>query len=321
MRYDIRFVPAFLFVIIFNALAGCQRPAAQQSTPSMSLTDARKSFKTKLLVSETSNEPLETPPVSMFRMTKYSSPVGSLYAYITPDPQDGKRHPAIIWITGGDCNSIGDVWHEGPADNEQTASAYRKAGIVLMFPSLRGGSQNPGHKEGFLGEVDDVIGAAIFLRSQKYVDPSRIYLGGHSTGGTLAMLVAESTDRFRAVFSFGPVGDVATYGADSGFVPVNLNNTDEVRLRSPGYWMASIKKPTWVMEGAKQGNIQSLRLMRDACKNPQAHFLEIRGATHFSTLAPTNALIARKILDDTGSDCNISFTEDELDQNYRDYAR
>ena len=45
----------------------------------------------------------------------------------------GKRHPAIIWITGGDCNSIGSVWTEGPPGNEQTASAYRKAGIVMMF--------------------------------------------------------------------------------------------------------------------------------------------------------------------------------------------
>ena len=28
-----------------------------------------------------------------------------------------------------------------------------------------------------------------------------IYLGGHSTGGTLVLLVSECTDRFRAIFS------------------------------------------------------------------------------------------------------------------------
>ena len=41
----------------------------------------------------------------------------------------------------------------------------------MMFPSLRGGNDNPGAKEGFLGEVDDVIAAADFLAKQPYVDP------------------------------------------------------------------------------------------------------------------------------------------------------
>ena len=78
----------------------------------------------------------------------------------------------------------------------------------MMFPSLRGGNDNPGKKEGFLGEVNDVLAASEFLSRQEYVDPDRIYLGGHSTGGTLALLVAASTDKYRAVFSFGPNDDV-----------------------------------------------------------------------------------------------------------------
>ena len=57
-----------------------------------------------------------------------------------------------------------------------------------------------------------MLAAADYLARQDYVDPKRIYLGGHSTGGTLVMLVAESTDRFRAVFSFGPADDVRGYG-------------------------------------------------------------------------------------------------------------
>ena len=27
-------------------------------------------------------------------------------AYLSPNPKDGKKHPAIVWTTGGDCNSI-----------------------------------------------------------------------------------------------------------------------------------------------------------------------------------------------------------------------
>ena len=81
----------------------------------------------------------------------------------------------------------------------------------MMFPALRGGNDNPGIKEGFLGEVDDVLAAAALLRRQPYVDPDRIYLGGHSTGGTMVLIVAELSDRFRAIFSFGPADDVRGY--------------------------------------------------------------------------------------------------------------
>ena len=99
----------------------------------------------------------------------------------------------------------------------------------MMFPSLRGGNDNPGRKEGFLGEVDDVLAAADFLATVDYVDPRRLYLGGHSTGGTLVLLVAESSDRFRAVFSFGPVDDVSGYG---GAVPP-VQHLEPPRDRAP----------------------------------------------------------------------------------------
>ena len=196
-----------------------------------SLAEARKGFTTQLTRKVKANEPVDEPPPKVFRKVQYDSPVGKLAAYLTPDPKDGKKHPAIVWITGGDCNTIGDVWHPAKPDNDQTARQYREAGIVMMFPSLRGGNQNPGFNEGFFGEVDDVIAAAEFLAKQDYVDPKRIYLGGHSTGGTLVLLVAECSDHFRAVFSFGPVADITHY--PDQFIPsVNTANLREVELRA-----------------------------------------------------------------------------------------
>ena len=58
--------------------------------------------------------------------------------------------------------------------------------------------------------------------------------------------------------------------------------------------------------------MDDLRSMARASKNPKLHFLEIRGASHFSVLAPTNRLIAQKLLRDTGAECNLTFTEDEV---------
>ena len=71
------------------------------------------------------------------------------------------------------------------------------------------------------------------------------------------------------------------------------------------------------MEGTVDGNIDSLRAMAKTSTNPQAHFLEIAGADHFSTLAPTNELIAHKILADTGAATNIAITPEEVSKNFR----
>jgi acetyl esterase/lipase len=301
------------------ALCGCNRQGQKSSgspTPGRqsdggSLVDARKGFKTKVTRVDKGHGPAPAPPPNLFQLIRFDAPVGKLAAYLSPDPGDGKKHPAIIWITGGDCNSIDDgCWNEGPPVNEQSASAYRKAGIVMMFPSLRGGNNNPGAKESFLGEVDDVLAAADFLAKQKFVDPDRIYLGGHSTGGTMALLVAECSDRFRAVFSFGPVHDVSGY--DPQYLTFDRSNPREVELRSPGHWLSSVKSPTFVLEGMVQGNIGALQEMSRASTNPQLHFLPIPGANHFSLLGPANRVIAAKILRDTGTTTNLTLTAADI---------
>jgi dipeptidyl aminopeptidase/acylaminoacyl peptidase len=294
-------------VAVVLCLVGCaDKPAAETGT---TLAEARKGFVSKLVPANIEPEPLPEPPPGIFKKVAYDSPVGKLGAYLTPDPRNGKKNPAIVWITGGDCNSIGDVWSVEPVENDQTAAAYRRAGIVMMFPSLRGGNDNPGTRESFLGEVDDVIAAAGFLAKQPYVDPNRIYLGGHSTGGTLVLLVAEMSDRFRAVFSFGPVGDVSRYGGN--YAHFDPKQPNELRLRAPEIWLASIRSPTFVIEGA-DGNVSQLHAMSELSKNALVRFREVPGADHFGVLAPANKLIASKILADAGPKCELDISDDDV---------
>ena len=141
------------------------------------------------------------------------------------------------------------------------------------------------------------------------MDPARVYLGGHSTGGTVALLAAEYTDTFRAVFSFGPVDDPTGYGAE--FAGFNTRDTKEVEIRSPGKWLGSITSPTFVIEGSRQGNADCLDRMARTNTNPKVSFITVRGADHFSVLAPLNRVIAQKILADTGPTCAITLTADE----------
>lgn len=303
-------------------LAGCgwdAEPAGEDASgQAVSLVEARRGFQTTLIRNESVGLPVAQPPPELFQIVRYDAPAGKLAAYLTPDPMDGKRRPAVIWIAGGDCNTIGEgCWIEGPPDNDQSASAFRKAGVVMMFPSLRGGNDNPGVKEGFLGEVDDVLAAADYLARQPYVDPDRIYLGGHSTGGTLVLLAAEcSAQRFRAVFSFGPAAVVSGYNPK--FLPFDTSNRREIKLRSPGYWLDAIQVPTFVFEGDQWGNVAALDAMAVASTNPRIHFLSVRGADHFSVLAPTTRLIAEKIARDDGSACNLAFTAQEVEEPFEE---
>lgn len=275
------------------------------------LAEARKGFVTKTHDVGMNLGPASVPPPAAFTLVHYPAPPGALAAYVSPRPADGVRHPAIVWIIGGFGSSIGDTaWLDASPDNDQSARAFRDAGIVLMLPSLRGGNDNPGHRESFYGEVDDVVAAGEFVRQLDYVDPDRVYLGGHSTGGTLALLVVESSQRFRAVFAFGPASSVTGYPADE--LAFDRSDAREVRVRSPVYFTAGIQTPTWAIEGAEPpSNASALRVLAKGAPT-SLRLLVVPAHNHFSLLAPATAVIAQKILADTGPASSIQLTREEL---------
>src|SRR5437879_2540810 len=96
-----------LALLTLLALAGCSSQPEETKT----LPEARKDFKPKQVGGGGPRQGVDQPPPQVFRVVQYEAPVGKLAAYLTPDPKDGKKRPAIIWITGGDCNSIGEVWN------------------------------------------------------------------------------------------------------------------------------------------------------------------------------------------------------------------
>ena len=239
-------------------------------------------------------QPMPKPPSQLFVSMSYQSGDLKLNAFVTPDPGDGRKQPLMVWLTGGDTNSLDDFWSEGPAANDQSASAFRKAGMAMLFPTLRGGNDNPGRREYFWGEVQDVAAAILQAAQLPYVDPARIYLGGHSTGATLALLTATAGLPVQGVFAFGPVDEIGGYGWP---VKWGLISADEKRLRSPVYWLHAIKSPTWIIEGSKSpGNINSLENMCATRKSNQLHCVSVQGADHFSVLQPLTRKLASQLV-------------------------
>jgi dipeptidyl aminopeptidase/acylaminoacyl peptidase len=271
-----------------------------------SLPEARSKFETKIVQQvEDDGFRFPTPPGNLFSIVQYESQVGALSAMLSKPVDPNKKSPAIIWLTGGfPVGGIGEsAWMPKPKSNDQSAKAYREAGIIMMYPSLRGTMGNPGQQEGFYGEVDDVISALHYLQKQPYVDASQIYLGGHSTGGTLALLVSESTDEFKTIFSFGPVAGNLNYGTANALHDPDIKQ--ENILRSPYYFLDSIQSPTYVIEG-EEGNYDMLQVLDNHNSNSNVHFLPIKGANHFSTLQPINEFLADRIISSQDQPVDVS---------------
>ena len=283
---------------------------SSETNNSITLSEARQNFKTNLQNKVSMKIPVEKPPENLFQIVQYQSSMGPLSAYLSLPLNKNRKFPAIIWMIGGFSNSIDStVWLPATPDNDQSARAFRKKGIITMYPSLRGGNMNPGYVEGFYGEVDDILSAYDFLTKQKYVDSKRIYLGGHSTGGTLALLAAESTNKFRAVFSLGPTGDIRDYEAK--YFKFDLSDQKEWEVRSPIHYLDSIVTPTYIFEG-NYGNVSSLIKLQKISKNKKITFSIIPEGDHFSIISPLTKIIAQKIIQDTSSNTNISFKNNEI---------
>jgi dipeptidyl aminopeptidase/acylaminoacyl peptidase len=251
----------------------------------------------------------------VLELVRYPSKVGALSAYVTPRPKTPGRVPAVVWAHGGWGGIDETFWTAAAPEDDQSAAAFRAAGIALMVPSTRGENDNPGQYEAFYGEVDDLLAARDYLAQLPWVDPARIYLAGHSTGGTLTLLAAESSEAFRAAFSLGPVAQIAQYGFTDP--PYDGNEEQQKReraLRSPVHYLRALRRPTFVFEGTDPPtNRPSVLTLVDAAGPAtllRVHF--VPRTTHFSVLAPITALVARKIVADTGPTCAISFTADEI---------
>jgi hypothetical protein len=299
-----------------NALvAGMVQQAGREAQeaaarPPQSLADARQGFHTAI-AAPAGGTALPQPPANLFVRADYVGAEGrTLAAFVTPDPRDGQRHAALVWITGGDSNSLDDFWTPGTPDNDQSASAFRQAGVIMMFPTLRGGNVDTGKKEFFYGEVDDIHAAANQLAKLPYVDPARIYLAGHSTGGTLALLAAETGGRFASVFAFGAVSSVDRYPADI-FPDARTANEQEIRLRSPIHWLNTISTPTYIVEGDQApSNIGELDELCHHVRNRFVKCVPVLGASHFSVLDQAARVLAPEMVAGTMGEVEMLRTQD-----------
>jgi dipeptidyl aminopeptidase/acylaminoacyl peptidase len=236
-------------LLLCVALAGCGRP---QATPGLELQQedyavARGKFRTKLLRKGPAPQRwqlVQAPPGVL--EVEYRSGELTLKAWThRPTGDQTSKHPAVLYLHGGWAFDLDD-WEQ--------ARPLRDAGFVVLIPIVRGENGQPGNFSMFYDEVDDVLAAADHLANLPWVDPKRLYVAGHSAGGTLTMLAAMASDRFRAAASISGSPDRVAFvnGGYQNAVPFDLKDIREFQVRSPVAYATSFKCPARLYYGSEE---------------------------------------------------------------------
>jgi formylglycine-generating enzyme required for sulfatase activity len=148
-------------------------------------------------------------------------------------------------------------------DDWNVTKSYRDAGFVVMTPILRAENGQPGAFSFYYDEVDDVLAAAEYLSQQPYVNASRLFVAGHSVGGTMTLLAALASKRFcaAAFFSGAPYWPAFAKSRD---LPFDRSDPREVQLRSPIAYASSFKCPLRLYHGTEEARFFGLMSQRTA---------------------------------------------------------
>ena len=217
--------------------------------------EARKTFHTTLLRKGSAPHQEDCkdtgPPVGVLEVYFPSGGLRIRAWLNRPSSGRSKKYPAVLFLHGGFCFDASD-WEK--------TKEFREAGFIVMLPNRRGENGQPGNFTMFHDEVDDVIGAAEYLRLQPFVDQTGLYVAGLSTGGTLTMLAALTYPHFRAAASFSGSPDAVGYtrhavaiGAESD-IPFNYRDARELQLRSARAYASSFKCPARLYYGTDEKN-------------------------------------------------------------------
>lgn len=229
--------------IFRNSFAGRLLLDRDLALQAQDYAEARQTFQTRLLRTGPSPQPVteESRIPAGVQEIDYTSGELQLAAYVDGAPPDGGKRPAVLFLHGG--FAFGDEDLEMP-------QPFRDSGFIVMVPILRGENGQPGNFTLFYDEVNDVLAAAEALAELPYVDAKRLFVSGHSAGGTLAMLAAMTTDRFRAAAPIS--GSCNQLQQPPSLTPFDTSNRREFEMRSPLAYATSFKCPVQICFGNQE---------------------------------------------------------------------
>lgn len=122
-----------------------------------------------------------------------------------PSRAGSAPYPSVLIIRG-----VGASAADAPGNNPYREIAFRlaRAGVITVRYDPQGVGDSDGAANAavdFLGEVEDARAALAHLRADPRIDPSRIVVLGHGTGGGVAAVVARSDARLAGLAVLGTI--------------------------------------------------------------------------------------------------------------------
>jgi dipeptidyl aminopeptidase/acylaminoacyl peptidase len=249
------------------------------SVPPADLEKARRAYTSKLTIQGPAPQEYETalPPAGVHEV-RYPSGDLELRGWLSADAGDGQKRPAVVFLHGGFAFGGAD-WKD--------AEPFVKAGFVLFMPMLRGENGNPGHYECFLGEVDDAIAAGRYVASLPNVDPKHVFVAGHSTGGMLATLATMLPSPYKGAAALDGWVEMGSWVQEipEKFTPFDRRSPEEIRIRNPMAFVASIRCPLRLYAGSDAREVNDLLASLAAMSKKDCELVPVEG-DHQEMVAP-----------------------------------
>lgn len=201
-----------------------------------------------------------------------------------------KRYPVIVYQYNGPTSQVvvnrwGGVrmlWHRSLAAQ----------GYIVFAVDGRG---TPGRGRAFqdylhrrLGEVElqDQLAGVAYLKSQPYVDSTRIMIWGKSYGGFMTCMAMFRTQAFKLGIAVAPVTDWHNYDTHytERYLEHPQENAEGYRLSSPVTYAAGLQGKFLLLHGVVDDNVhfQDSMILCDALQkaNKQFDFMAYPRSTH-----------------------------------------
>jgi len=208
---------------------------------------ARENFKTKLTLTGRAPSKWDTLKIPAdAQEVKFLSNIDTLKAWMNIPNDKNTKHAAVIFLHGG--------FSFGEEDWTMT-QMYRDSGYIVFSPMLRGENGQQGTFSLFYNETDDVLASIKYLQSLSFINNERIFLSGHSVGGTIVMLTAMLTTEIKAAASFSGSPDqmiYCKYGIPAKIIPFDTMDIREFEMRSPLSYASSFKSPVRLYYGSDE---------------------------------------------------------------------
>ncbi len=247
------------------------------------LAQARMAYSTQIVRAMKAPQSFapEQPPAGVAEIT-YESGKLHLKAWMSALPKTASKAPAVVFLHGGFSFS---------ADDWTTAEDFVRAGYVLLMPQLRAENGGSGNFELFGGELDDALAAGSYLAKLPQIDSKRIFLAGHSVGGSLTMLAAQMNSPYRAAAAYSGYAHLPDWlDHYKKIAPFDLQKEDEIKIRDPYRYADSVKIPLYVLSESQ--NPTFVATNTDFCKLVAKHSScvhETIAGSHESMVKPSVA--------------------------------